>query len=93
MLISLKWINEFTEIDLSNPLKLGQDFTLRCAEVENVIIQKKLYENIVTARIKKIEKHPKADKLWICTVVDNISKYMFLLLFSILLIKSHQNKL
>ncbi len=75
MIISLKWIKKYVDIDLSNPQKLALDFTIQVAEVEEVISQKEQYNNIITAKINKISKHEKADKLVICDVTDGLENY------------------
>lgn len=64
MKISLNWIRQFVDVpkDLQAE-EFGKLFTLRTAEVEEVIDQSKAYENMVIGKIEKIEKHPDADKL------------------------------
>lgn len=64
MKVSLNWIRQFVDVpkDLQAE-EFGKLFTLRTAEVEEVIDQSKAYENMVIGRIEKIEKHPDADKL------------------------------
>lgn len=66
MKVSLNWIKQFVEIpkDLRAE-EFGKLFTLRTAEVEEVIDQAKVHENMVIGRIEKIEKHPDANKLQI----------------------------
>ncbi|MBD3327970.1 phenylalanine--tRNA ligase subunit beta [Candidatus Peregrinibacteria bacterium] len=63
MKISLKWLREFTDIPEMEPEELGKIFTLRTAEVEHVIDQKKSFENMVIGKVESVEKHPDADKL------------------------------
>ncbi len=64
MNISINWIKDFVDIKDDVDLNaLAQDFTLRVAEVEHIVDEKKEYENMVVGQIKKISDHSDADKL------------------------------
>lgn len=69
MLISLKWLKNYTNIpnDIS-PIELANKITSSIVEINDVIYQGKNLENIVVGRIIEINKHPNADKLNICQV-------------------------
>jgi phenylalanyl-tRNA synthetase beta chain len=67
MLVSLDWLKEYTTID--EPLNtLIERMNLTGSKVENIDIKGNGLENIVIAKILKIEKHPNADKLSVCTL-------------------------
>lgn len=67
MLISLNWIKDFVDIDTKmDPVKLGELFTVRTAEVEGVLNMAEGYDKMVVGKIEKIEDHPNADKLKVC---------------------------
>ena len=64
MKISLNWLRDFVDIPSNiEAEKFGSDFTLRTAEVEHVDDLAKALDKVVVGQIKKIEKHPDADKL------------------------------
>ena len=67
MKISLNWINEFINIGNVAPDLIEKELTdlgLECNIVDNI----KLDSSIVVGKILKVNKHPNADKLNICTV-------------------------
>ncbi|MFC1612972.1 phenylalanine--tRNA ligase subunit beta [Patescibacteria group bacterium] len=69
MKISLNWLKEFVKIpDKISPEKIGIALTLKTVEVEGIERQGENLENVVIGKIKKIEKHPNADKLKVCFV-------------------------
>ena len=64
MKISLNWIQDFVQIpETISPEDLGKKLTLHTAEVEEVIDQKKSYDNMVLGRVLSKQKHPNADRL------------------------------
>ena len=67
MLISIDWIKEFVDLPEISPKELGQKFTLATAEVEDVLVTGDLFEKLIIAEIKEIERHPDADKLNLVT--------------------------
>lgn len=71
MLISYKWIKNYVDLpDSLTPEELALKLTMSTVEVEGVEKQGKDLENIVVGLVKKVEKHPDADKLQVCTVFD-----------------------
>ncbi len=67
MKISLQWLKEFVEIDLS-PQELAQRLTHAGLEVEEFSYLGKIPESVQVAQLQKIEKHPQADRLTVCEV-------------------------
>ncbi|NMC66739.1 MAG: phenylalanine--tRNA ligase subunit beta [Spirochaetales bacterium] len=75
MYISLNWIQEYVDIKIDNPYEFASNFTKKVVMIEEVILEKKLYDSIVTAKIIDIKKHPNADKLLIATCATKDKKY------------------
>lgn len=67
MLISIDWIKDFVKLPELSPKELGIKFTMASAEVEDVIEVGQHLEAVRVAQIKKVEKHPEADKLNLVT--------------------------
>ena len=67
MRVSLKWLQEFVEFDVS-PEELAGQMTLAGVAVEAIHYPGKDIQKIYTGRILKIESHPNADKLVICLI-------------------------
>ncbi|MFC1599878.1 phenylalanine--tRNA ligase subunit beta [Patescibacteria group bacterium] len=69
MYISLNWIKDFVDLDPKlDPQEIGDLFTVRTAEIEGFEDLSKAYDGMVVGKIEKIEDHPNADKLKVCTV-------------------------
>ncbi|MFH0854601.1 MAG: phenylalanine--tRNA ligase subunit beta [bacterium] len=69
MKISLNWLKQFVDMPKDiTPEKLAEVLTLKTVEVEGVERQGKYLDNVVVGKIAKIEPHPNADKLKICSV-------------------------
>ena len=68
MLVSLKWLREYVDIDV-DAQTFGDKMTMTGTKTETVEYYGKEIENVVVAKILEIEKHPDADKL-IVTKVD-----------------------
>lgn len=70
MIISLKWINEFVDINeyLTNPQGLADLLTRAGLEVEEIKNLSQDFKNVVVGHIKVKDKHPNADKLSLCQV-------------------------
>ncbi|MFN3411023.1 MAG: phenylalanine--tRNA ligase subunit beta [Exilispira sp.] len=75
MYISLDWIKEYVDIEIDNPFEFASNFTKKVVMIEEVILEKDLYNSIVTAKISEIKKHPQADKLLIATCETNEKRY------------------
>ena len=70
MLISLEWLNEFVDIKGLSPEEIAHALTMSGLEVEGIEKIEAKFENIVTAQILKIDKHPDADKLHLVTIFN-----------------------
>ena len=70
MKISLKWLNDFIQIDdyYQNPQSLADMLTKAGLEVEEIHDRAKDLKNVVVGLIKTKDKHPNADKLSLCQV-------------------------
>jgi len=74
MLVPLNWLKEYVEIDVS-PEELGEMLTMAGLELEALHYRGKGLENIIVVQIKKIDKHPNADRLSLCIVTDGTTDY------------------
>lgn len=70
MKISLRWLNEFVDIEdyFSKPQELSDLLTFAGLEVESLENQATHYEHVVTGLILKKEPHPDAERLTVCQV-------------------------
>ncbi|MFW5780068.1 MAG: phenylalanine--tRNA ligase subunit beta [Bacillota bacterium] len=69
MKVPISWLKDFVDIDISE--KELADKLVGCGfEIEDIIYLKDKVQNVITAKITKIEAHPDADKLKVCTVFD-----------------------
>ncbi len=67
MKISLNWLRRYVDIDV--PVEeLCDKMVMSGFEVESIEDLSTTMRNVVVARIEKLEKHPDADKLQICTM-------------------------
>ncbi len=69
MKVSLNWLKEYTEINISNDAlvdKIGSQI----GAVEEVVDLSKKYQGIIVARVAECIKHPDADKLSLCKIDD-----------------------
>ncbi len=65
MRVSLKWLREFVDLEIS-PEELSEQLTLAGLAVEGIHYPGKDIQRVYTGRVVKIEPHPNADKLVIC---------------------------
>ena len=63
MKISLEWLNEFVDISDLTVEQIVHELTMSGLEVEDIEKTGAKFTNIITAKIKKIDQHPNADKL------------------------------
>lgn len=70
MKLSLRWIQEFVDIEdyLNKPEELAEILTRAGFEVEAIHDNRKQYLNVVVGHILEKDKHPNADKLSLCRV-------------------------
>lgn len=68
MLISLEWLKEYVDFDLS-PTELAEELTMVGLELEEFVsLPIEALEKVVVGKVVRVEKHPNADKLTCCTV-------------------------
>lgn len=65
MNLSLKWLNDFVNIDVT-PKKYADELTMSGSKVEGFKCAGDEIKNVVVGKIISIEKHPDAEKLQIC---------------------------
>ncbi|MEO2007000.1 MAG: phenylalanine--tRNA ligase subunit beta, partial [Candidatus Poribacteria bacterium] len=67
MQVSTNWLRDYVATTLS-PDELSAKFTMLGVEVEEAFPLNEGIEDIIVARIEKVERHPHADRLSICQV-------------------------
>jgi phenylalanyl-tRNA synthetase beta chain len=68
--VSLNWLKEFIDIDVSTE-ELLQKIGSQLGAVETIEYVGKKYQDVVIAEVKQCMKHPNADKLSLCYIDDN----------------------
>lgn len=69
MLISKKWLGNYVELPKElDAQELAERITTSIVEIDNFVNQGKDLENIIVAKIHKINNHPNADKLKVCQI-------------------------
>lgn len=67
MKVSLNWIRDYVDLPTNLDMKeLAHNLTMRTVEVEGYENPSHKLNNIVVARVEKLESHPNADKLRVC---------------------------
>ncbi|MEM8832418.1 MAG: phenylalanine--tRNA ligase subunit beta [Cyanobacteria bacterium P01_G01_bin.19] len=67
MRVSLNWLKEFVDIDMS-PEELGRVLTIAGFELEELIDLGANADGVIVGRVLQRDKHPNADKLSVCKV-------------------------
>lgn len=67
MRVSYNWLKQYVDIDIT-PTELADKLTMAGLEVAGVEYLAEGIEKVVVGRILKVEPHPNADKLVVCTV-------------------------
>lgn len=67
MLLPIKWLKDYVDFDF-DVKKLADGLSNSGSHVESVIIPSEGLDKIVVGKIEKIDKHPDADKLVVCSV-------------------------
>lgn len=75
MKISLNWLKEYIDLSGISSDEIIEKITFAGLEVEDVVDQKKNFENMVVGFVKERIKHPNADKLSLCIVSDGVRDY------------------
>lgn len=68
MLVPLKWLKDFVDIEGVSPEELAAKLVSCGFEVEEIINTEDDVKGVVTAKITSVEKHPGADRLVACKV-------------------------
>jgi len=67
MNLSRKWLSEFVTVD-ANDKDFSEAMTLSGSKVEVTVDLGAEISNVVVGRIKKMERHPDSDHMWVCQV-------------------------
>lgn len=68
MKFTLTWLNQFVSTENWTPVQIADQLTMRGLEVDSITPLHSELEQIITARVLDVAKHPDADKLTLCTV-------------------------
>lgn len=68
MKFTLSWLNQFISTEGLSPAQLADKLTMLGLEVDAVTELHVELEQIITARVSAVSRHPDADKLTVCTV-------------------------
>lgn len=74
MLVSLKWLKDYVDVDLT-AAELASALTMAGLEVEEIKVIKPAFSGVVVAKILSVKPHPSADKLSLCEVTDGSQTY------------------
>ena len=67
MKLSRNWLNEFTEVNVSDK-EFCDRMTMSGSKVEGVEVLGSEITNVVVGKVTGIERHPDSDHLWVCQV-------------------------
>ncbi len=67
MNLSMKWLKDFVDIDVS-PAEFAEKMTMSGSKVEKYTVEGENLNRIVVGKVLTIEPHPNADKLVVCKV-------------------------
>jgi phenylalanyl-tRNA synthetase beta chain len=68
--ISLNWIKDYVKLDDISTEEIVDKLTMSGLEVEDYFDQNEKFSGIIVGKVNKVEKHPDADRLTVCTVFD-----------------------
>jgi len=74
MLVSLKWLKDYVDVEMT-PTELADALTMAGLEVDEIKQIKPAFTGVVSAEILSVKPHPSADKLCLCAVTDSIQTY------------------
>ena len=74
MLVSLKWLKDYIDIELTAP-ELADKLTMAGLEVDEIKKITHQFSGVVVAKILSVKPHPGADKLSLCDVTDGTQTY------------------
>lgn len=76
MKVSYQWLKDYVNLsDSVTSEELAFKLITSTVEVESIERQGKNLENIVVGEVRKVEKHPDADKLNVCQVFDGVEDF------------------
>ena len=68
MIVTLKWLNDFVDLSDLSPEAIAEKFINIGFEVEEMRNLSKGMERVKVGRIRKLSRHPNADKLQVCDI-------------------------
>jgi phenylalanyl-tRNA synthetase beta chain len=68
MKIPFSWLSEFVDLEGLDPYEVANRLAMIGTEIESVDRVEPAFENVITARIENIRKHPNAGQLSLCDV-------------------------
>jgi phenylalanyl-tRNA synthetase beta chain len=74
MLVSLKWLKDYVDIELTAE-KLAHELTMAGLEVDEIKTIRPQFSGVVVAKILSVKPHPSADRLSLCSVSDGTDNY------------------
>lgn len=75
MKVSLKWLSDYIDLSDVSVEEAAEIITKAGLEVDEVIDNRKVYQNFVVGYVKEKKKHPNADRLSLCVVSDGEEDY------------------
>jgi phenylalanyl-tRNA synthetase beta chain len=74
MLVSLKWLKDYVDIELTAE-KLAHELTMAGLEVDEIKTISPQFSGVVVAKILSVKPHSSADRLSLCNVSDGTQNY------------------
>ena len=74
MLVSLKWLKDYVDIELTAE-ELAHELTMAGLEVDEIKTVRPQFSDVVVAKILSVKPHPSADHLSLCSVSDGTGNY------------------
>jgi phenylalanyl-tRNA synthetase beta chain len=74
MLVSLKWLKDYVDINVTAE-ELSEKLTMAGLEVDEIKTIRPSFSGVVAAKIISVKPHPAADKLSLCDVTDGFQTY------------------
>lgn len=68
MLVSYQWLNQYVDLTGVTPEQLAEELTRGGVEVDSIQPLDQGVKKVVTGHVRKVEPHPDADRLQVCTV-------------------------
>ena len=68
MKLSLNWVKDFVDIDGVEPQIIADGLAKAGFKVDSIIRKDKGLERVFVGEITKLEKHPNADRLQVCSI-------------------------